>query len=191
MMNQRGAWWLPIAAVIVIVVLIGGVILMSQNQFVSLSNKVDEKFANLQADYQRRVDLIPNLVATVKAAGNFESETLTKLSELRTRWQTQPEARVDTANELESTLSKLLIVSENYPELQAVQGYRDLQIQLEGTENRIKFSRDEYNGAVKEYNTVIQQLPSAWIAPWFGFKSKPFFEAITPGAENAPAVDFN
>lgn len=191
MINQRGQWWIPIAAIIVIIVLVGGVVLMAQNQFVTLDNKVDEKYANLQADYQRRVDLIPNVVATVKGAGDFEQETLLQLSELRTRWQTNPEARVETANEIESTLSKLLIVSENYPTLQTSQAYRDLIVELEGTENRIKFSRDEYNAAVREYNTSIQQLPSAWLAPLFGFKERPSFELITPGAENAPVVDFN
>ncbi|HII38485.1 TPA: LemA family protein, partial [Candidatus Micrarchaeota archaeon] len=141
--------------------------------------------------YQRRVDLIPNLVSTVKGVSGFEQETLTKLSELRTQWQTGGgvAAKVNAANEIEATISKLLVVAESYPELTATQAYRDLMVQLEGTENRIAFVRGEYNLAVRDYNTRIKTIPGSFVAGGAGFAEKPFFES-KPGAENAPGVDF-
>ncbi|MDO8624743.1 MAG: LemA family protein [Candidatus Diapherotrites archaeon] len=180
-----------IVIVVAIVLIAGGIVALGYNGLVSSEQTVSEKWAQVETQYQRRLDLIPNLVNTVKGAGNFEQETLLKLSELRTRWQTQTSQseRVQTTNELESTLSKLLIVAENYPQLTATQSYRDLQVQLEGTENRVAFARGEYNSAVRTYNTRIKTFPENMIAGIFGFSEKKFFES-TSGAQNAPTVDF-
>ena len=163
------------------------------NSFVSLDQSVSNSWAKVETQYQRRVDLIPNLVNTVKGSGNFEAATLTKLSELRTQWQTQTgqTQRVQTANELESTISKLLVVAENYPTLQSTQAYRDLLVELEGTENRVAFARNEFNDTVKNFNTSIKQIPGSLVAGFMGLKEKDFFQATTAGAENAPNVNFN
>ncbi|MDO8427718.1 MAG: LemA family protein [Candidatus Diapherotrites archaeon] len=183
---------LILAGIAVLVVLLVLWFFGTYNSFVSLDQGVNNSWAKVETQYQRRVDLIPNLVSTIQGSGNFEQETLTKLSELRTQWQTQSEQsqRVQTANELESTISKLLLVAENYPTLQTTQAYRDLLVQLEGTENRVAFARNEFNDTIKSYNTAIKQIPGSLIAGFMGLKEKEFFEAITEGAENAPAVDF-
>ncbi|HLC92118.1 MAG TPA: LemA family protein [archaeon] len=180
---------IAIGAVVVVLLLVGIWAGATFNNFVALEQNIEGKQADLEAQYQRRVDLIPNVVNTVKGVAGFEQETLTELTQLRSQWQTQPEARIDTANQIESALSKLIIISENYPELQATQAYRDLIIELEGTENRVAFARTEYNNAVREYNTAIKKFPGNFISGMFGFSEKKYFEANT-GAENAPTVDF-
>lgn len=179
-----------IGAIVLVVVIIFLAFFGLYNSFVSLEQGVDAKWANVETQYQRRVDLIPNVVNTVKGVSGFEQETLTQLSELRTQWQTQPQARIETANQIESALSKLLVVAENYPELKATQAYRDLIVELEGTENRIAFARTEFNDAVRNYNTSIKSFPGVIVAGMFGFSEKEFFEA-TLGAENPPIVDFS
>ena len=172
--------------VLIIVLMVFGTF----NGFVAAEQQVDEKWANIETQFQRRVDLIPNLVATVQGVSDFESDTLVELSKLRTQWQTQPETRIETANQIESALSKLLLVAENYPVLQATQAYRDLLVQLEGTENRISFARQEYNSAVRNYNTQIKRIPGVFLANMFGFTDKEFFEAQA-GADVVPDVDFS
>jgi LemA protein len=180
-----------IGVIVLLLVVVGGFWMLTYNGLVSADQTVGEKWAQVETQYQRRLDLIPNLVATVKGVSGFEQETLLKLSELRTQWQTDPsqQARVQTANELESTISKLLVVAENYPQLTATQSYRDLQAQLEGTENRVAFARGEYNTAVREYNVRVKSFPASLIASGSGFTEKKFFESAA-GAENAPSVDF-
>lgn len=175
-------------AVIVILGIIALGAMLSYNSFISLEQNVNEKWSNVETQYQRRVDLIPNVVNTVKGSAAFEQETLTELTALRSQWQSQPEARVETANQIETALSKLLLITENYPELQSTQAFRDLIVELEGTENRVSFARQEYNSSVRQYNTEIRKFPGAFIAGMFGFEEKEFFESST-GAENAPNVD--
>ena len=175
-------------AVVIFIIL---VFLGTFNSFVSLDQEVDGKWANVETQYQRRVDLIPNLVRTIEGVSDFEQETLTEITRLRSQWQTQPEQRLETANQLESTLSKLIFIAESYPQLQATQSYIDLLVQLECTENRISFARQEYNNSVRKYNTSIKSIPGVFLAGMLGFEEKEFFEAITEGAEQAPDVDFN
>ncbi len=181
-----------IGAVVLVLVLAALAILGLYNDLVSSQLNADEKWANVQAQYQRRVDLIPNLVNTVKGSANFEASTLEEVTRLRSQWQTasNQQQQVQTANQLESALSKLLLISENYPDLKTTQAFQDLTVQLEGTENRVAFARDQYNESVKQYNGMVRGFPGNFLAGMFGFQPKEFFQATTPGAENAPAVNF-
>lgn len=190
----------------IILLVIGAVLLLlvfngcgSYNNMVAKRNQTEQAWANLESKYQRRMDLIPNLVNTVKGAANFEKGTLTEITEMRSRvgqakvtWDDKtasPEARMKAANEMESSLSRLLVVAENYPQLKATEAFRDLSAQLEGSENRISVERDNYNKAVNDYNTYIEMFPQNIYAGFFKFTRKTPFEA-EKGAEKAPKVEF-
>ena len=174
----------------------------SYNRLVTLEQNVNKKWADVQSVYQRRADLIPNLVNTVQGAANFEKSTLTEVTNARAsvgQVKLDPSKAPTDAAELEkfqqaqgqlsNALSRLLVVSENYPQLRATEGFRDLQAQLEGTENRISVERNNFNGAVQEYNTAMQKFPTNMLNKMFGFKERPFFNA-QPGSEKAPTVNF-
>lgn len=160
------------------------------NSLVTKELKVENSWADLQSQYQRRIDLIPNLVESVKGYAQFEQSTLTKITQLRTQWMTASSAdeKISVGTQLDSEISRLLLVFENYPELKTVETVNNLMIQLEGTENRIAVARRDYNDAVREYNLMLRKFPSNIIAGMFGFEKKPFFEA-QPGAEVAPKVN--
>jgi len=170
------------------------------NNMNALQKITDEKWAEVQSSYQRRSDLVPNLVATVKGAANFEQKTLTDVIEARAK-ATQMNVNASdltpeklrqfqqTQGQLSQSLGRLMVVSEQYPQLRATQAFSDLQTQLEGTENRIKVSRDAYNNAVQEFNTKISNFPQNLFASMFHFKEKPWFKA-DEGAQNSPKVDF-
>src|SRR3954454_4603816 len=174
----------------------------SYNRLVSLEQNVNKKWADVQSVYQRRADLIPNLVNTVQGAANFEKSTLTEVTNARAsvgQVKLDPnKAPTDAAQleqfqqaqgQLSNALSRLLVVSENYPQLRATEGFQNLQAQLEGTENRISVERNNFNGAVQEYNTALGRFPTNMLNRMFGFQPRPFFNA-QPGAERAPAVNF-
>ncbi len=185
-------WLIPVVIVVVILLMVGGWIGSTYNSLVTLDEQVNNAWGNVQTAYQRRADLIPNLVNTVKAYSDYEGEVLTEI--------TQARASVNNANnpgelqaagdELNSALARLLVVVENYPNLKANENYLDLQVQLEGTENRIKVERDVYNGAVRAYNIRVRRFPSNIIAGMFGFAQEEYFEAAE-GSNEAPVVDFN
>ncbi len=173
------------------------------NRLVGLQQGVDTQWAQVQTVYQRRADLIPNLVNTVQGAANFEKSTLTDITNARAsvgRVQLDPsKAPADTAqlqqfqaaqSELGSALSRLLVVVERYPELKANQNFLTLQAQLEGTENRISVERNKFNTTVQDYNVAVRRFPTNMIAGMFGFSPRPFF-AAQPGTEKAPTVNFN
>src|SRR3954470_2014724 len=175
----------------------------SYNRLVTLDQNVNKKWADVQSVYQRRADLIPNLVNTVQGAANFEKSTLTEVTNARAsvgQVKLDPnKAPTDAADlekfqqaqgQLSNALSRLLVVSENYPQLRATEGFQNLQAQLEGTENRISVERNNFNAAVQEYNTAIQRFPTNMLNKMFGFKERPFFNAA-PGAEKAPEVKFD
>ncbi len=173
------------------------------NRLVALEQNVNKKWADVQSVYQRRADLIPNLVNTVSGAANFEKSTLTEVTNARAsvgRVQLDPnKAPTDAATlqqfqaaqgQLSNALSRLLVVVEQYPELKANQNFLSLQAQLEGTENRISVERNNFNSAVQEYNTALSTFPTNMLNKLFRFQPKPFF-AAQPGAEKAPPVQFN
>src|SRR3989454_9197616 len=172
---------------VLIIVLSGGAI---YNSLVGRSQEVDKQWAQVQNVYQRRADLIPNLVATVSGAANFEKSTLVEITEARAsvgKVQVNAnEALTDPAKfaefqqaqtALSSALSRLLVVVERYPELKANANFQELQAQLEGTENRISVERGRYNDVVQKYNTAIKSFPTMTYAGYFGFKEKPYFTA--------------
>jgi LemA protein len=174
----------------------------SYNRLVTLEQNANKKWADVQSVYQRRADLIPNLVNTVQGAANFEKSTLTEVTNARAsvgRVQLDPnKAPTDAAQlqqfqqaqgELSNALSRLLVVSENYPQLRATEAFQNLQAQLEGTENRISVERNNYNTAVQELNTALQTFPTNMLNKMFGFQPKAFFQA-QPGSERAPTVNF-
>ena len=170
------------------------------NDMVGKREGVDKQWANVQSAYQRRLDLIPNLVSTVKGEANFEQETLTKVVEARAS-ATQMKLDVSKATpeqmmqwqqaqgQLGAALGRLISISENYPNLQANQGFRELRDQLEGTENRINTERDYYNEAIKDYNTHIRGFFTRMFINSEEFPRKEGFKA-SAGAENAPSVEF-
>jgi LemA protein len=161
----------------------------SYNSLVKLDEGVNEKWANVQTAYQRRADLIPNLVETVKKYTNYEGSVLTEITNARASvGSAKTPAQLQAAgNDLNSALARLLVVMENYPNLKANENYLSLQDELAGTENRIKAERDIFNNAVKQLNVKIRTFPSNVVAGWFGFEKREMFEA-TAGAETAPNV---
>ena len=173
------------------------------NRLVTLEQAVNKKWADVQSVYQRRADLIPNLVSTVSGAANFEKSTLTEVTNARAsvgQVKLDPSRAPTDAAELEkfqqaqgqlsTALSRLLVVSENYPQLRATEAFQNLQAQLEGTENRISVERNNFNAAVQEYNTALGRFPTNMLNKMFGFQPRPFFNAA-PGAEKAPEVKFD
>jgi LemA protein len=186
-------------AALILIAIAGG----SYNHLVRLSQAVDSQWAQVQNDYQRRADLVPNLVATVSGAAHFEKSTLTEITQARAsvgQLKIDPNkapndaaslAEFDRAQgQLSSALSRLLVVVERYPDLKATANFRDLQAQLEGTENRIAVARRDFNQAVQAYDTAIKSFPAVFYAGAFRFQPKPYFSS-TPGAETPPKVQFD
>ncbi|MDD5112176.1 MAG: LemA family protein [Candidatus Altiarchaeota archaeon] len=164
------------------------------NSLVASDNNVNEKWAQVENQYQRRIDLIPNLVNTVKGYATHEQQLFTEIAELRSGWTKSKEAgdragEIDAAVKMDSALGRLLVVVENYPELKANENFLALQSQLEGTENRIAVERMRYNEALRDYNIQVSSIPDRFIASLAGFEQKPYFQA-KEGAENPPEVVF-
>lgn len=193
---------------LIMTLVIGGIILLlvfwtfgSYNGLVTKEENVSTAWSNVESQYQRRADLIPNLVNTVKGYADFEQETLTRVIEARSE---ATAVKVDPTNltpaklqefqqaqeGLGSALGRLLLVVERYPDLKANQNFLDLQAQLEGTENRINIARTRFNEEVNQYNSSVRTFPAVLIAGMFGFERKGYFEA-RPGTEEAPSVDFS
>jgi len=192
--------WIILIVVVLAVILLFSWGQGSYNNLVTKDQVVQQQWAQVENVYQRRSDLIPNLVATVKGVANFEQKTLTDVIEARanaTKVTISPK-NLDEASmqkfqaaqdNLGSTLSRLMMVTENYPQLKATQNFSELQAQLEGTENRITVERMKFNEVVQDYNIQVKRFPSNIFAGMFGFKEKAFFKAVQ-GAEKAPEVKF-
>lgn len=172
------------------------------NSLVSSEENIKSAWAQVENQYQRRADLIPNLVKTVEGAADFEKSVLTEVTEMRSKVG-QTKLNVDDLNDpekfqqyqqaqdkLSSALSRLLVVTENYPSLKANESFLQLQSQLEGTENRISVERKKFNEAVQTFNTSVRSFPTIITAKLFGFKEKPYFKG-KEGSENAPDVNFD
>ena len=197
--------WIVIGVVVVLALALGGSCVSKYNRLVALDQKVKGQWAQVQNAYERRADLIPNLVETVKGAANFEKETYLAVTEARARAgqataAATPEIVSDPAKlkefeaaqgNLTSQLSRLMVTVERYPDLKATQNFRDLQAQLEGTENRITVERQRFNEASQEFNTVRQSFPMNIFAGFFGskFAEKAYFTARA-GSETPPQVKF-
>ena len=198
-----------LAALILVLLIFGGWYIGARNHFVDLDQQVQAQFAQIQSDYQRRYDLIPNLVRTVQGAANFEKSTLEAVVNARSRvGQVQapagaPGLQSSTPNDpqamanfeaaqgaLSSALSRLLVVVERYPDLKSNQNFLELQSQLEGTENRIAVERRRYNEVAQQYNAAILKFPGNIVASMSGFKTpKPYFQGQA-GSDQAPQVNF-
>jgi LemA protein len=191
-------------AIVLIIAVVGIFLASTYNNLVSLSQAVDAQWAQVENVYQRRADLIPNLVATVKGVANFEKSTYTQVAEARAKvgqlnvnasnLPTDPAAfaKFQAAQDsLSGALTHLLAVVENYPQLKANENFLELQSQLEGTENRIAVERNRYNQVAQTFNTTRQQFPTVLVAGMFGDKFKPreYFKS-QPGAQTAPQVNF-
>lgn len=192
-----------VGAFVALVIIIGLWTAGIYNHLVSLQQAMNSQWAQVENVYQRRADLVPNLVNTVAGAANFEKSTLVQVTDARASVGrvTLPSGSAPTdaaqlaafdraQGQLGAALSRLLVVSENYPQLRATENFRDLQAQLEGTENRIAVERGRFNDAVQSYNTAIRSFPAVLIAGMFGHTQHPYFTA-TPGAETAPKVNFD
>jgi LemA protein len=199
-METMGKWILGVVVVLVLVAAMSGV--STYNSLVTLDQSVQAQWAQVENVYQRRADLIPNLVETVKGAADFEKDTFTAVTEARAKVgqvnagdiANNPEAfaKFQQAQDgLSSALSRLMVVVEKYPDLKATQNFRDLQVQLEGTENRITVERMRFTETAQAFNTTRMSFPTVVIAGFFGsrFNEKPYFKAQA-GAETAPKVKF-
>ncbi len=190
-----------VLAVVALAAILGLWAVGSYNGLVARREAVGSAWAQVENQYQRRMDLVPNLVATVKGAAKFEKDTLTAVTDARARAGsiTMDKSLLEdpaafkkfeaSQGALGSALSRLLVVSERYPQLTATQGYRDLQVQLEGTENRIAVARRDFNDAAQDYNTAIKMFPGSVVAGFGGFRERPYF-AADAAAQTAPAVKF-
>ena len=190
-----------IVVAVIAVLIVVGIAVGQYNGLVQQREQVNSAWAQVQNAYQRRMDLIPNLVATVKGVANFEKETYTQVAQARAQAgqvRITPDVLNDPAafQKLEATqaqlgasLARLLAVAENYPQLKANQNFLELQSQLEGTENRISVERRRFNESARAYNTSLKKFPTVIFAGLLGFHERPYFEATT-GAERAPEVKF-
>lgn len=172
-----------------IIVLLALWMIFAFNSFVSKQEKVRGQWAQVETQYQRRIDLIPNLVETTKGYMQFESELMTNITELRSGWinANTPDEKMIAANELDFAISRLLMVYENYPELKSISAVSSLMDELSGTENRISVERQRYNEAVRTYNVAIKKFPNSILAGMFGFNNALYYESVT-GSETAPKV---
>jgi LemA protein len=163
------------------------------NRAVRLEQRANEAWANVDAQLQRRLDLIPNLVATVQGYASQEKEIFTRIAEARTRYfqSDSIEGKIEASNELSGALSRLLLLQEAYPQLKASENFRDLQVALEGTENRIAVARTRYNQAVNALNTYTKEFVGSFFARRAGVKPKPFFETTEEARTAPPKVEFS
>ena len=189
--------WLIVLGILALIVIWG---IGAYNSFVSQEEKVESAWAQVENQYQRRADLVPNLVATVKGYAAHEQETLEGVVEARSKAtqitidpaKATPEqlaAYQNAQGELTQALGRLIAIAENYPDLKANENFRDLQAQLEGTENRIAVARQLFNDEARAFNTKVRRFPNNLIAGMFGFEKKPYFES-EEGASQAPKVEF-
>lgn len=178
--------------VIGVIVLLGLWVIASYNGLVSSKTGVESSWAQVETQYQRRFDLVPNLVSTVKGAANFEENTYVAVTQARSQFAAAPsrDDKIAVAQNFESSLSRLLVTVEAYPQLKATQAFQDLMTQLEGTENRIGVARKDYNDAVASFNVKVRMFPGSIFASMFGFAPEKFFESAQ-GANTAPSVDFS
>ena len=181
--------WIALIIIAVLVILV----ISMYNSLVRLRQKVKNSWSQIDVQLQRRFDLIPNLVETVKGYMTHENDVLTKVAELRTSWANagtvSEKANLD--NQLSSALKTIMAVSESYPDLKANQNFSELQQELQNTENKISFSRQFYNDSVTMYNTKLEVFPSNIIASMFGFKAEEFFKVESEEARKNVKVDFN
>jgi LemA protein len=191
--RSRSKWVIgSIVGVVLLLLILGGSAVGTYNGLNGKRVEVTKRFANIDADLQRRADLIPNLVNTVKGYTKHEEAVFSEIAQARSRLinpEATPGQKLEANSQLDSALSRLLVITENYPDLKASEQFKNLQVQLEGTENRIRVSRQDYNNAVADYNTSRTRFPSVIFANLFGFQPADEFKA-DPGKRENPEVKF-
>lgn len=178
--------------VLVVVLILSFSLTSSYNSFVSLDEKTTGQWSQVENQLQRRFDLVPNLVATVKGVAGQEQKVFGDIAEARTRYSgaTNTNDKALYASQYESALSRLLVIAENYPTLKSSDSYNSLMVQLEGTENRIAVERMKYNDLVRDFNVKVKRFPSNIVSKIFGFDQKEYFE-VSEQAKQVPKVDFS
>lgn len=199
-MNEKYKKFIVPGVIVGVLLLVGLWIGGTYNGLVGDREKVNASFSNVETQYQRRADLVDNLVSTVKGSSEFEQETLTAVTDARAKvgkvsidasaTQAQVQQYVEAQNQMTSSLSRLIAVAENYPDIKSTAAYQDLMSQLEGTENRIQVARSDFNEVARPYNARVQTFPTVVIANMFGFGQRAYFESES-GSEKAPTVDFS
>jgi LemA protein len=193
---NRNAWLLGcgglLLGAVLLAIVLGGWAMSVNNHLVALQEQMKGSWAQVETVLQRRYDLIPNLVATVKGYAEHEKELFENVARLRSQWSAAQSVseKAKTASAMEGALARLLVVAENYPELKASQNFRDLQFELAGTENRISVERQRYNETVRAYNTNVRQMPTSLVASFFGFQPSDAYFDAAPAAKEAPKVQF-
>lgn len=190
---MKTAYWI-VGGIVAVILILGLWIMGTYNGLITADEKVKEAWGNVETQYQRRIDLVPNLVETVKGFAKQELTVFTEVTRMRSQWGEAKSAgnvdgQITAARGLDGALSRLLLVAENYPQLKSNENFLKLQDELAGTENRVAVARTRYNEVVKQYNVNVRRFPGNVIAGWFGFTKKTSFEA-EEGAENAPKVSF-
>lgn len=198
-MNEKYSKFIVPGVIVGILLIIGLWIGGTYNSLVGDREKVTTAFSNVETQYQRRSDLVKNLVATVEGSSNFEKDTLTAVTDARAQVgkvtidanasSDQVKQYVEAQNQLTSSLSRLIAVAENYPDIKSTAAYQDLMSQLEGTENRIQVARSDFNEVARPYNTRLQTFPTNVIANLFGFTQRAYFQSES-GSDKAPTVNF-
>ena len=196
---KKSILWIVLGGLLLIVLIFGGCSVSKYNTMVELNQNVEQTWGNVQNYYQRRADLVPNLVSTVKGAAAHEANTLQAVTDARAKvgsinitadnlTEETLKQYQEAQNELTQAMKSVMMVAESYPNITGTQNFRDLQVQLEGAENRIATARMDYTKAVSEYNTAVQTYPGNIVASLFGFKKKPQF-AADASAQTAPKVE--
>ena len=197
---KKSILWIVLGGLLLIVLIFGGCSVSKYNSMVELNQNVEQTWGNVQNYYQRRADLVPNLVSTVKGAAAHEANTLQAVTDARAKvgsinitadnlTEETLKQYQEAQNELTQAMKSVMMVAESYPNITGTQNFRDLQVQLEGAENRIATARMDYTKAVSEYNTAVQSFPGNIVASLFGFEKKPQF-AADASAQTAPKVEF-
>jgi len=186
---KKGFLWIGIIAIILLI--IGGGMWGTYNSLVTKSQVIDGQWAQVETQYQRRFDLIPNLVNSVKGYMTQEKTIFDNLADARSRYAgaTTPDEKAIAGGEVEAALARLLVVMENYPDLRSIEAITSLMDELSGTENRISVERRKYNEAVRDYNTAIKTFPRNMLAGMFGFTEREYFKSVS-GADQVPKVEF-
>lgn len=190
-MKAKYGCFIGIGVVVLIVLIVGGVLWGSYNSLVTKSQAIDAQWAQVETQYQRRYDLIPNLVNSVKGIMTQEQTVFGQIAQARTQYggATTTDEKVAAASGLDSAISRLLVIMENYPQLRSVETVTQLMDELAGTENRISVERGRYNTRVQEYNTSIKKIPTNLMAAMFNFNERQYYKSVS-GADQAPKVEF-
>ena len=190
-MKTRSVFFISVAVIVLLILIVGGIFWGTYNSLVTKSQSIDAQWAQVETQYQRRYDLIPNLVNSVKGIMAQEQTVFSQIADARTKYagaQTTDEKAV-ASSDLDSAISRLLVIMENYPQLRSVETVTQLMDELAGTENRVSVERRRYNTVVQEYNTSIKKVPTNLIAVMFNFSEREYFKSVS-GADQAPKVEF-